>query len=102
MHGYVPSIADIFRRRLAAWPEQDSLRLFVAVKDVVFETAARVLLGFNLSVCFLPTFYACCKHRHTLFDFAGPCQGHSRSLTTLTYLSKHTSNHADLFACTRH
>ena len=50
MHGYVPSIAAIFRRRLAAWPEKDPLRLFVAVKDVVFETAARVLLGFELSV----------------------------------------------------
>lgn len=50
MHGYVPSIAAIFRRRIAAWPKEDPLRLFVAVKDLVFETAARVLLGFDLSV----------------------------------------------------
>ena len=50
MHGYVPAIAAIFRRRIAAWPEKDPLRLFVAVKDLVFETAARVLLGFDLSV----------------------------------------------------
>ena len=75
MHGYVPSIAQNFRRRLAAWPEQDTLRLFVAIKDVVFETAARVLLGFDLSVSPLPTFCACCKHRHTVSDVACPCQG---------------------------
>ena len=40
--------ADAFRKRMKSWQDQDRLLLFLAAKEMVFEVAVNILLGFDV------------------------------------------------------